>query len=185
MKTVKVFIGDSEAISELYDSVSCFLNVDMICTQDVCELRASTRDYVRAISIGTSVIRKNEMSGVACVSPCGTATARIKDLSEVTKRVAMGSMPAFTGVNTEDLARVKTRLANIGINSVVKKSKVYDWQLLVRPNDYFEAVSVGAKFVDGNGIKQVYWNDVAGDIRFNVDKLARTARTELDEVLEA
>lgn len=186
MKTVRVFIGNKEEMLTLYERISRYLDVDMCYVRDMCELRASTQDYVKAFSLGSSVIRTNGVKNVACVLPCGTITVCGKDLSsEVVKNVSIGTMPVFTGVSIESIARVKNRLESVGIDSAVKKSKIYDWQLVVNPNDYFEAVSIGAKFIDGNEIKQVYWNDVAGDIRFNIDRLAQNARTELDEILEA
>lgn len=186
MKTVKVFIGDKEAIISLYERLSNYLDVDIYCVRDMCELKTSTQDYVRAVSIGSSVVKTQGIKNIACVLPCGTATVRTKELSaEAIKSISMGTMSAFTSVDDKSLSRVKSRLESVGINSTMKKNKISGWQLMVNPNDYFEAVSIGAKFIDGNDIKQVYWNDVAGDIRFNMDQLAQNARTELDEALEA
>lgn len=186
MGKVKVFIGERASMLALYNGIKNEVAVDVYCTDRISELKVEVEDYVKALALGSEFIKKTGVNHTAWVSPCGAPNARFNEVSVATaKNVKNGIMLAFSGNSATEINRVVNRLDNVNISAVASCDEIGNWQLVVNQEDYFEAVAIGSKFVDGCSLKGVAWNDPSGNLRFDVAALARTARTDLDDVLEA
>ena len=186
LKKVTVFVGERDTILSLYDDIKCYVDAEVVCSDRKCELRVQIADYAKAVGLGSQVVQKKNVNRIAWVSPCGDYVSRFNETAtQTTKLVARGMMTAFSGSSAIEISKVANRLESVGINALATTDERDNWVVVVRPENYLEAVSIGSKFVDGSSIKEVRWNDPTGAVKFNIDSVARVARTDLDEVLEA
>ena len=186
MGKVKAFIGEKSSLLAVYNGIKGEVAVDIYCREGISELKVEVEDYVKALALGSEFIRKSGVNHTAWISPCGAPNARYNEVSVSTaKNLKKGIMLAFSSDSATEINRVANRLDEINISAVASCDERGNWQLAVNQEDYFEAVAIGSKFVDGCGLKRVIWNDPTGGCRFDIATLAATARTDLDDVLEA
>ena len=189
-KNVKVnaFIGEKDSIWALYYKLMIKerLDVEILSKGKIAEIKVASKDYVHAIAIATELVSKKQLENIAWVSPCGAIMTNNKgSMVKIHDNEEKKVVPVFTGASAIESNNVSAYLNAAGINSMNSIGDMGMWQVFVNSSDYFEAVNIGAKFVDGHDYRNFFWNAPTGQIMFNVKDVAKKARTELDEVLEA
>jgi len=184
---VKVFAGDIDEILSMYNALNGEVGVDIYCHGKTAELKVMLNDYVKAVGLGSRFATRNGFNKIVWFMPNGQGSMKFGETAVKANRgLNNGSMVAFSGTRAIEIAGLSAYLNSNGIyNTNIVDEKSGNWQVVVKPEDYMNAVGVGAKYVDGHNFRQVVYFDPTGSIMFDMNKLAQTARTELDEVLEA
>ena len=184
---IRVFAGDIDEILSIYNALNSEVGIDVYCSGKTAELKVSLNDYVKAVSLGSRFATRNGFHQTCWIMPNGQESMRFGETAVKTNAgLKNGSMVVFSGTKAIEIAGVSAYLSANGIhNTSVMDEKYGNWQVIVKTEDYMNAVGVGAKYVDGHNFRQVVYFDPTGAVMFDMNKLAQTARTELDEVLEA
>lgn len=186
---VKVFSGDKDQIWTLYYNflLKQGMAAEIRPTAKGAELRVSDDQYMHAISVGTEIIKKSHLEKIVWVNPAGQVQVVAAGVgAKVHQNDAIKMIVAFTGNSAMEIGGISSYIKReANIDSVVSMTKEGMWELVVPTNRYFQTVCIGAKVADGRRFGGVWWNDPTGQIMFDNSELARAARTEYDEVLEA
>ena len=185
--TVVAFVGERTEIIRMYDAIKSMVDIELSSLGQEFVIKSAVDDYVRTIELGTELNAYIGYKNVYWVDPSGQTRVRFKEASDKIKSIKKrgGEMVAFSGYSEVELMTISNRLNYVGIDSVcVLDEKRNEWQLVVKPEDYFESVAIGSKLAEWK-FKTVQWNDPTGAPMFNMGKLAHNARTELEDVLEA
>lgn len=184
-KKVIAFVGQRAEIVRIYEATKNVANVDIYVVGGEYQLRTSTDDYVKTVAVGSCLMQEN--SQAQWVDPSGTRRFRFNETADRINKIQNkgGVFVAFSGFSQIEISTIGQKLLQVNIPSTcVMNEKTAEWQLMVKPEDYFEAVTIGSKFAEWK-FRGVKWNDPTGVAMFNMKELANNARTELDEVLEA
>lgn len=186
-KQISVFVGSNgKDIGELFLMLSKVVDVNLSPDRNgVCFLKVAPEDYVRATIVGSGLAERNELNGIAWVMPCGEFETELNEVNEYSaKQLKNGKFIAFVGSNKEELGNISNYLNKCGLSSgvICKDSQN---AVVVSSKDYFSAVAIGAKFVDGHNMTSVFWVSPTGRSMFNTNKVAKLARHEYDDVLQA
>ena len=93
MRKVNAFIGEKATLLAIYNAIKGQVSADIYCKNGMSELKVEITDYVKAIALGSEVVRKNGLNHVAWISPCGSPIARFSDTAtETVKKVESGIM---------------------------------------------------------------------------------------------
>lgn len=186
-KQINVFVANkSKDISDLFLTLSKVVDVNLSPDRNgVCFLKVAPEDYVRATIVGSGLAERNGLQGIAWVMPCGKLETELNEVNEYSaKQLKNGKFVAFVGSNKAELESVSNYLNKCGMNSNVIANDCQN-TIVVSSKDYFSAVAIGAKFVDGHNMNSVFWVTPTGRSMFNTNKVASLARHEYDDVLQA
>lgn len=191
---VRVFVGKKDDIWGLYYSLLYKKMEVSICDRiegtQLSEITVDSRDYITAVSSGLTYATKADIKNVAWVSPDGsfktvnkTACEKICEIERKDNfAVFSGNM---VGVCKNETARIKEYLNIAGIKAKNTLSDDGVWQVVVKSRDYYNALFIGAKFVDGHDYRSINWNSPVNESVIGTKHIAYIARTELDNILEA
>lgn len=186
---VKAFAGNKDQIWSLYYKLLLTekLNVELAGDARVAVLKVEPKDYIRALAVGTKAIMSSNLDSVIWINPEGDPKANIQETHDATlKNVKLRQMVAFTSYSAIEANTVASYLKKMAdIETITERTENGIWEIVVPTEDYFQAVSIGAKVADGRKFSSVRWNSPTGEMMFDVSSLAEVARKENDEALEA